>query len=487
MALVGGTIAFNSTNWSFNNLFEVGEFKTEVSEVFDSPDNWKPCEETPKLVTLRNTGNVDAKVRVQMDQFWTAKDGTELPLIDNNMTLAQINFVNASAWTLNDGYYYLNDDLEAGHSVQFMSSVTYNCDANYGKNTMIDGDGVATSTPDSPYNGASYSLNITAQFLQADADTTWDEAFNGYKPPHTFALLAGGFGQTFRNTKSDNCASNGAPRAVSAFKRSKVLPQSFDANMCQSDISDATETTPIYLWYDPSDTTIYWYSTADAVTLNSADSTVLGGMFTGAFFTSKPDTVSGFEYFDMHNLRSIGGFISSGSAAPDDMSYLSHWDLSGITGGFSGGLCNLKDSQMSMMEHWNVSNVTSLAGTFCGGSPDVTSLEMLANWDVSHVTSMGGTFSNFSSVTSLHGLENWNVSNVTTMGQTFMNMSSLTDISAISRWNTAAVTSLAESFKGTTSLTNASAINPWGTKFSGTPDKTDMFSGSGVTTFPTWY
>ncbi len=84
-----------------------------MSETFESPTNWTPCDKTEKIVTVKNTGNIAANARIKMNESWVSADGSELSLVKDGVKLASIEFSNEE-WELRDGYYYLKNSLGAG-------------------------------------------------------------------------------------------------------------------------------------------------------------------------------------------------------------------------------------------------------------------------------------------------------------------------------------------------------------------------------------
>lgn len=190
VGVVGSTFAYFTSTRTFNNIFETEEYKTTVSETFKSPENWTPGQTADKVVNVKNEGDVEIAVRVKLVQNW--KNGeNELPLTqgtgDAVWDVAVINFTNAENWEFNaeDGYYYyktvLAKDQEA---LPLFDGVTYN--ANMTKELAgiecvenINGDTITeTCTSGSGYAGATYTLDVTVETIQADAaESQW-----GYTP-----------------------------------------------------------------------------------------------------------------------------------------------------------------------------------------------------------------------------------------------------------------------------------------------------------------
>ena len=267
--------------------------------------------------------------------------------------------------------------------------------------------------------------------------------------------------------------------------------------------------TPIYMWYVPEETAMYWYSTADAITLGPTKNS-LGGLFCGMLFSEKAVDVSGFKYLDTKNLGSLQS-VFCGDYIPDDLSDISHWDLSGVT--TWGGVFNtrgssgyyFKQEHMNGLKHWKVPKNVSLSGAFTGNS-NITSLEALSEWDTSEVvdhsgeltglsyltttkgldhivgagaTSISSMFAGDGNIRDLDGLKKWDVSNVTNMYQVFPTVKA-TNLDALRNWKVSKVTNFSGMFTAMSELLDVSGIGGWnvssGTNFSG------MFSGDSKAT-----
>lgn len=188
VGLVAGTIAYNNDRSIFANIFGVSDFKTEFIEIFDSPDNWQPCDEIPKTVIAKNDSGVKVNVRLSYEEFWKAKNGDSLPLTRNGVKLAIINFQNEDDWELrSDGWYYFKAGLAPGGSTNSLfKSVKLDCSANFG------GENICTETETGKicqkeadeYADAGYHLKITVQmiageFPSVNTHTAW------FLPPYT--------------------------------------------------------------------------------------------------------------------------------------------------------------------------------------------------------------------------------------------------------------------------------------------------------------
>lgn len=465
--LIGGVVAYNQDLFNFNNNFELGFFRTEVSETFESPTNWTPCDKTDKVVTVKNTGNMAANARIKMDESWVSANGEELSLVKDGIKLATIEFSNEE-WELRDGYYYLKNSLGAGQSSEFIKSVTFSCDANFAENEMVGGSVNSGKTTDE-YNGASYHLEIVAQLVQSDV--AFEDAFSDWKEPKTFAKLKSGIASWWNGIKQN--------RELTAFKRSSVLPEA-SAVSSMTEVQDANESTPIYFWYSTSDKTMYWYSTADAISWNKADS--IGGAFSGMLFTQMPTDISGFQYFDMRELASLAGFFFGNDLpSPEAMTVISHWDVSGLQawgGAFNSSSNNnyyFTDEYWPAVEHWKIPGTISLNGAFSGNSA-LTNLNGLKGWDVSNVSDFDYAFAGMSSLTDISGISGWNMANATNISYLFASSGNIQSLEPLRRWNVANVATMATFLGGNTKISDLSPLTNW--NVSNVTDFSSAFAGS---------
>ena len=99
---------------TFENIFSAGIYKTVTREVFQSPTNWTPGDETPKTITTKNEGTIPVRVRVKLDESWTSRNNETLSLEYNNEKVAIINLDNQNDWLYKDEYYYYTKELAPG-------------------------------------------------------------------------------------------------------------------------------------------------------------------------------------------------------------------------------------------------------------------------------------------------------------------------------------------------------------------------------------
>ena len=179
---IAASFAYYTTTDSFENIFKTSKYGTKVEEVFESPDDWTPGDETSKTVIATNTGDVCENVRVSYTESWKNENNNDLPLVDPtlNERIAIINFDNTADWKQNGNYYYYNKNLLKNESTtSFMKSVTYNPNyATSGMNCTSTTEGNKTtkecSTGNDSYAGATYKLTITVETIQCDAmESEW--------------------------------------------------------------------------------------------------------------------------------------------------------------------------------------------------------------------------------------------------------------------------------------------------------------------------
>ena len=176
---VGGTLAYYRSTSTFDNQFNTSSYKTVAHEEFTSPSNWKPGDETPKTITVKNEGDIDAHVRVCLTDSWLAADGTtELPNHDttNNIDIAIINADNTDEWTKSGDCYYYNEELAPNETTSSpIKSVTFNpeyegsveCTTNTSTNT------ITCESTNTGYDNATYTLTLTAETIQSEGLSTW--------------------------------------------------------------------------------------------------------------------------------------------------------------------------------------------------------------------------------------------------------------------------------------------------------------------------
>ena len=91
-----------------------GEGETEVDFPKEGITGVMPGTEVSKIVSVRNTGNSEAWVRVKVDATIKSAEG-EGKLPSDVMT-----YTVSEGWTEKDGYYYYNNKVPAGESTSIL-------------------------------------------------------------------------------------------------------------------------------------------------------------------------------------------------------------------------------------------------------------------------------------------------------------------------------------------------------------------------------
>ncbi len=229
LTLVVGSLAYFTKSMSIDNPFSTKKYGGETVEKFTPETDWQPGGQVTKEVQAKNTGDYDLYVRVKFSEKWERNgkviDGTSLTSAD------KAKFFPANADTSvkdgssvykhlvgtegkdakwqdgNDGYYYYKTILAPNEMTEkLMDYVTLCKDANMGdykeemKYALVDASKTADQLTDKDYTlttaptkipegkvlyqkkvisldsanaglaGANYTLTITTEVLQANAD-----------------------------------------------------------------------------------------------------------------------------------------------------------------------------------------------------------------------------------------------------------------------------------------------------------------------------
>lgn len=165
VALVGGTIAYYTSQQKFDNEFSVAEPGVAIQEKFMPTDSWVPGEEKSKEVWFTNTGEMDMFLRFSVEAEWEGSDHPEVDA-DSVITLfwnqgndqrddekPPIDFVADKQ----EKYYYYTKLLKAGESTQHvLESVKFA--------TNLSNDGHLNSD----YSNTQINLTITGETVLAD-------------------------------------------------------------------------------------------------------------------------------------------------------------------------------------------------------------------------------------------------------------------------------------------------------------------------------
>jgi alternate signal-mediated exported protein len=184
--LIGVTVAYHTSTGAFRNLFKLGYWQNETTEVFDIPNDWQPCQEIPKTVIGKNTGTVPAVVRLKYEEYWKAAGSTstdhisELSLVDGDSNkIASVNLQNQSDWVDGgDGWYYYRYTIKPQEETNsLLKSVTLDCRNDFGGINdvcTVDGNTRSCTRLNDDYEDASFHVFVTVQYLQEDeCDNVW--------------------------------------------------------------------------------------------------------------------------------------------------------------------------------------------------------------------------------------------------------------------------------------------------------------------------
>lgn len=121
---VGVTLAASFDNDSpkaeTTNVVTMGRVDIELIDIYTRPNSVGPGQVVPKEVSVENTGDNTAYVRIQIDKAWYEPD-TENRLDTSvyDPDYIVLNFANPEDWLLGtDGYYYYQIPLEPGQTAK---------------------------------------------------------------------------------------------------------------------------------------------------------------------------------------------------------------------------------------------------------------------------------------------------------------------------------------------------------------------------------
>lgn len=168
IVVVGTTIAYFQSSSVFENLFTTGIYKVVVTEIFESPTNWKPGETVTKTITTTNEGTIPAAVRMKINMECISSDGVDISDDFDFFDMILINDVNYDDWIFDyDGYIYYKYILNPRDtSTSLFSSVTLN--PNLNDVECVGDDHTKTCESSNPIVGSTYKLTIVKETVQAD-------------------------------------------------------------------------------------------------------------------------------------------------------------------------------------------------------------------------------------------------------------------------------------------------------------------------------
>jgi alternate signal-mediated exported protein len=183
VTLVGGTVAYFSSSSSFDNQFNLASGNVEYVETFESPSNWKSCDETPKTLVITNKSDQPVYARFKMTEYWKARNSTstgqtsDLSFYYDGARVAIINLQNENDWEKQGDWYVYKQALQKNESTSsLLKSVTFNCEPNFAKGVDYTEDGKSGTTSANEYEAAKYHLDLTAQtVITSQRAEAWGE------------------------------------------------------------------------------------------------------------------------------------------------------------------------------------------------------------------------------------------------------------------------------------------------------------------------
>lgn len=150
------------------NQFQIGNFQTEISEVFTEPTTIVAGQSVKKEVRITNTGTINQFVRVMLFPE-IKKQRTEghqlLPVVIGNELVLDLDTVN---WLVGeDGYYYYLDSVKPGKDATTSALFT--------KLTLKSG-------LDSSYKEAKVSLLVKVEAINCTAESYREAWWQGMSP-----------------------------------------------------------------------------------------------------------------------------------------------------------------------------------------------------------------------------------------------------------------------------------------------------------------
>ena len=147
-----GTLAYFTSENTAHNVITSGGVNIEVVEKTQGKDGVlvdfpkegvrgvMPGSDVSKIVSVKNTGESEAWIRVQVESVIKATDGADLPLMIENVG-SVMTYTVGGGWSLGeDGYYYYDKPVAAGKTTDILfDTVTFapqmgneyqNCTAN---------------------------------------------------------------------------------------------------------------------------------------------------------------------------------------------------------------------------------------------------------------------------------------------------------------------------------------------------------------------
>ena len=396
------------------------------------------------------------------------------------------------------------------------NSLTYAWNRKDGKNVVIDGTYEEPTKIGQKFVGWYEDEGYTKEFIfdetalmSADVRVyaKWRDLeadlVDGYSINCTFRSLAGTTSSGYYDAKKETKI-----KAVKQAIEAPDLSAMTDSNV----ISEKGSEEKVYAWWDSDSSTIYYYSKAPSIYLNTDCSMMMAGLagltdisglsglkadkvsslygtfkncaaladFSGVAdwhtesLTSLAGTFSGctaltnanaFSNWDTKNVEDVYIFINyknwdgifKGCTALEDITGLSNWKLSKVQS-FKAAFYGC--SKLTTLGHLDFSGGTDFTQTFyvCSSLRD---LNGAATWDFKNAVTVEQMFYGCSGLKSLQGADGWELLKATNFSQMFYGCSGLTTLAGSENWKIQAATDFSQIFYGCSSLTNVDAAYNW--------------------------
>lgn len=151
--VAGTTMAWFDAHKTVNSTITAGTLDIDLKDgntsvadaTINLSDNWVPGDSIAKTITIANTGNNDAYVRVKFTPCFTPRSGFE-----GTLDLSKITYDSLipATWKANGGYLYYTAAVPVNGTVDVPLKFVFSTDAN------------------NDYQGSVYSMHIEAEAIQ---------------------------------------------------------------------------------------------------------------------------------------------------------------------------------------------------------------------------------------------------------------------------------------------------------------------------------
>ncbi len=158
LMVVGGTLAWFTSEAEVTNTFKAGTVEIEVLEKGETEGitNWNPGDTTDYDVSVKSLGSKQTYVRVKLEPVWYNGD-EEAEVNENNVELIFGEDLNEN-WVLDDGWYYYKKILEQNQETSLLLDAV-----------KLDGPNTGNE-----YQGLTLKIKVEAQAVQASNDAIFD-------------------------------------------------------------------------------------------------------------------------------------------------------------------------------------------------------------------------------------------------------------------------------------------------------------------------